>query len=289
MRYHDDADVPDGKVQLQRVHGDRGQRVVAHHAERLVVDVEKRHDAQRAHGHAQLYAEQAVQAADRLAYQPVPDPQRFDRVGRGTARPVRRIVAGAAANIGAADAAAAVVVVVSAARTLQVPGEVHQRPGVELDDLAVDLPQLAVQRETVLGELRLRAAHAQVLHETVRVQRDDRRVRFVRAQEPVQLQRVHRHGQSDAHRHGRQRERLVAPHVRGRGRRVRLVALQQLLVPRELVPHAVQKRHPRERGRHVQHARVDFLQDPYRLGRAFHPYFAYDGRYEEEQERARDQ
>lgn len=266
MRQQNDAHVPHRVVHHPRVYDEVGHVVLAHHVKRLVVDVEKRHDAQRAHRHAQLHAEQLVQAADRSAQQPMSDSQRLDGVRRVVRRP-------------------SVLGVRGSGKTRQARGPAE--PG----HVFVDGLQLAVQRETLFGELRLRTAHGHVLDVDERVQ--DHRLHGHGAAvigvhpQHVQTQHVDRHDQQQAGAHGRGPEHPAPAGLGHRRRRVRLVALHRLPVLAVAHRHRVRHRDPRQHRRHVRHARVDLLQGLDRLGGALLADPAHDRRRGEQRVRAR--
>lgn len=260
MRQQNDADVSDSALHQPEVHDQSGQCETTHHVKRFVIDVEKQHNAQNAHGQPQVNAEQVVQAADGLSDQPVPDPERFDDVCHRTRRFGVHVRIGVGVRV-------------------RVSG---QRGGVESRDLAVNVAELAVQRVTLFGELRFRTAHAQILHVNEHIQADHVTVDLVKRGEHVHADRVHRHDERHAQRDGGSREPPVAADLGGRGGRVQLVRLQRLLVQAEPAADRVQQRDPGHRARHVHHARVDLLQHPHRLASALHAHPAHDPRYREE-------
>lgn len=90
MRRDDDDQEPDDVLQQPAV-DEIGPGHLAVLVERLVVDVEQHHDAERDQRQGQLDAEQVVQPLDRLARQPVPDAEHLDdRFQRTAARVLQR-------------------------------------------------------------------------------------------------------------------------------------------------------------------------------------------------------
>lgn len=157
VRRDDDHKKPKQVLQYPAVTEFRfGYRAV--YVERLVVDVDQGHHAQGDQRQGQLDTEHVVQLVDRLARQPVPNPERLDdrlqrtpeRVlqnGRSDDRPPRP------------------------PKRRRIPiADHHVRPDGR--QFVVDAPELQVRREAQQHEMRLHAAHAPVLQ--VHVEKEQR-------------------------------------------------------------------------------------------------------------------
>lgn len=148
MCHQNDHYQPYGVLQQPTVDQQFGRWIAVY----FVVDVEQGHHPEQEHREAHLYAEQMVEHVDCLAGQPVFDAQRLHRIGRtapdGFPTSRRRSIAARRRVPRGGDER-----ILNAVRVL-VPEPVQ---------LVVDLPELGVHQVTLRGELRLDAAHAQVL------------------------------------------------------------------------------------------------------------------------------
>lgn len=212
MRHQDDHEQPKRVLEQPSVDQRLGRVLIKY----LVVNVEQGDHPQVEHGQAHVYAEHVVQGICRLAGQPVPDPEHLHSVGghRSAGCERTRRVETLAERMTEAPRMVRVYVV--------------QRPQV-----VVDATELDVDGEALRNELRLHAAHAQVLHVQEQVVEQLLNGRIVREQ-AAQPSHINGHCQSQTHGDDNHRE----PPARAQfGRRRRSVLLKR--VYGRLVPHRV--------------------------------------------------
>lgn len=240
MRCQDDHQRPEHVLYHPGVDQPFGRRV----AENLVVNVEQSDQPQIEHRQPHVNAEHVVQRVDGLADQPVPDAEYLDGVGHRMAvepRPVEVVVV---QDHALQQRFAPVRVVRGLLSDERILGAVHVFL-LQLLQVVVDAAELGVDPEALRGELGLDAAHAQVLNVIEHVVNKQRSVdKGLSATQEVQAAHVDRHDYGQADGDDGRREHLVAPRLRGRGRRVHFERGDDRLVPGRVPFAAVHHRDP---------------------------------------------
>lgn len=217
MRHQDNHQQPERVLQQPPV--DQHLRRVF--VEYFVVHVEQSEPPQVEHRQPHVHAEQIVQRVGRLTDQPVFDPEYLHHVGHRVALDQWRVKISVVPHELFRRTSSSCNLRRRCGRRLErVLGAVHVLL-VQPSQLTIDLAKLDVHLETLRDELRLHAAHAQVLDVQEQEVNELRGVGVVRVQ-VVQPSHGDRHGHGQAQRDHGGREPLVEPEFRGGRRRVQL-------------------------------------------------------------------